>query len=62
LRTLWWYYLERDPNLDSLHGNPAFQAMLDEIRVDMAAQLERVRAMQLAGKLTLNLEPGTGAH
>jgi len=58
-RTLWWYYLERDPNLDSLHGNPTFQAMLDEIRVDMAAQLERVRAMQRTGELVLNLEAGT---
>jgi tetratricopeptide (TPR) repeat protein len=60
-RTLWWYYLERDPNLESLHGDPEFQAMLDEVRADMAAQLERVRAMQRAGELLLNLGTGTAA-
>jgi len=50
-RTLWWYYLERDPNLTSLRGDAEFQAMLEEIRADVAAQLERVRAMQRNGEL-----------
>jgi tetratricopeptide (TPR) repeat protein len=52
-RTLWWYYLERDPNLDSLHGDPEFQAMLEELRAEMAAKLVRVREMQSNGELTL---------
>jgi len=50
-RTLWWYYLERDPNLESLHDDPEFQAMLEEVRADMATQLERVREMQRNGEL-----------
>jgi TolB-like protein/class 3 adenylate cyclase/cytochrome c-type biogenesis protein CcmH/NrfG len=60
-RTLWWYYLERDPNLESLHGDPEFQAMVEEIRVDMAAQLERVREMERAGEVILTPELGTAA-
>jgi hypothetical protein len=36
--------------------------MLDEIRVDKAAQMEHLRDLQPTGELTLNLEPGTGAH
>jgi TolB-like protein/class 3 adenylate cyclase/Tfp pilus assembly protein PilF len=50
-RTLWWYYLERDPNLESLHDDSEFQAMLEEVRTDMAVQLERVREMQRNGDL-----------
>ncbi|MCH7509404.1 MAG: tetratricopeptide repeat protein [Proteobacteria bacterium] len=42
-RALWWYWLEHDPNLDSIRDEPEFQAMVAEIRLDMAAQLERVR-------------------
>ena len=48
-RSLWWYYLERDPNLDSLHGDPEFQAMLEELRAEMAAKLVSVREMQSNG-------------
>jgi TolB-like protein/class 3 adenylate cyclase/Tfp pilus assembly protein PilF len=51
-RAWWWYFLERDPNLESLHDEPEFQAMVEEIRADMAAQLERVREMQRRGELT----------
>jgi tetratricopeptide (TPR) repeat protein len=50
-RTLWWYYLKRDPNLESLHGEPKFQAMVAEIEADMAAQLARVREMERNGEL-----------
>jgi len=47
----WWYYLEHDPNLDSIRDEPEFQAMVEEIKADMAAQLERVRAMEASGEL-----------
>ena len=47
----WWYYLVHDPNLDSIRGEPEFQAMLEEIEADMAAQLERIRAMEASGQL-----------
>jgi len=50
-RTLWWYYLERDPNLASIRGEPEFHAMLEGVRADMATQLERVREMQRNGEL-----------
>jgi hypothetical protein len=50
-RMTWWYYLRRDPNLESLHDEPKYQAMVEEIRADMAAQLEHLREMQRAGEL-----------
>jgi len=52
-RSMWWYDLERTPNLASLHGEPEFQAMVEEIRADMAAQLARVREMERNGELVL---------
>jgi hypothetical protein len=50
-RTLWWYFLKRDPNLESLHDEPEYQAMVAEIEADMAAQLARVREMERNGEL-----------
>ena len=46
-----WFYLERDPNLDSIRDEPVFQATLKEFKAGMAAQLERVRAMDADGEL-----------
>ena len=42
-RVLWWYWLEHDPNLDSIRQKPEFRAMVEEVKLDMASQLERVR-------------------
>jgi len=50
-RNLWWYHVKHDPNLESLHGEPEFQAMVAEIEADMAAQLARVREMERNGEL-----------
>jgi tetratricopeptide (TPR) repeat protein len=50
-RLFWWYFLEHDPSLDSLHDEPEYQAMVAEIEADMAAQLERVREMERNGEL-----------
>jgi tetratricopeptide (TPR) repeat protein len=50
-RGLWWYLLKHDPNLESLHDEPEFQAMIEEIEADMAAQLARVREMERNGEL-----------
>jgi TolB-like protein/Tfp pilus assembly protein PilF len=50
-RMFWWYHAEHDPNLDSIRDEPEFQAMMDEIRADMAVQLERVREMERNGEL-----------
>jgi len=50
-RNGWWFYVEHDPALDSIRDEPEFQAMVEEIRAEMAAQLERVRAMEASGEL-----------
>ncbi len=42
-RGLWWYWLEHDPNLDSIRQEPEFRAMVEEIKLDMALQLERLQ-------------------
>jgi len=50
-RSAWWYYLEHDKNLDSIRDEPEFQAMVSEIRADMAEQLARVREWEANGAL-----------
>jgi hypothetical protein len=50
-RALWWYYLEHDLALESLHGEPDYQAMTSEIRAEMSQQLARVREMEQNGEL-----------
>ena len=50
-RIRWWYFLKLDPNLESLHDEPEYQAMVAEIEADMAAQLARVREMERNGEL-----------
>jgi tetratricopeptide (TPR) repeat protein len=50
-RESWWFYFDHDMNLDLIRDEPEFQAMLEEIKADMAAQLARVRAMDEAGQL-----------
>ncbi len=50
-REFWWYRLKRDLNLESLHDEPEYQAMVAEIEADMAAQLARVREMERNGEL-----------
>ena len=50
----WWYYLEHAANLGSIRSEPEFQAMVAEIRTDMAEQLERVKAMEKEGDVCVN--------
>ena len=50
-RDSWRYSLEHDSALESLHGEPEYQAMVAEIEADMAAQLARVREMERNGEL-----------
>jgi hypothetical protein len=50
-RRFWWWVLEHEPNLVSLHDEPEFQAMVAEIEADMATQLARVREMERNGEL-----------
>lgn len=42
----WWYHLKLDSTLESLHDDPAFKAMEQEVATDMAAQLVRLREME----------------
>ena len=50
-RIWWWYFLKHDPNLESLHDEPEYQAMVAEIEADMAQQLAEVREMERNGEL-----------
>lgn len=50
-RTDWRYFFSVDPNLDLIRAEPEFQAMLEEVKEDMAAQLERAREMEASGEL-----------
>jgi tetratricopeptide (TPR) repeat protein len=47
----WWYIFEHEPNLESLRGEPEFQAIWEALRADMAEQLARVREMEKNGEL-----------
>jgi len=61
-RSLWRYSLKLDPNPESLHDEPEFQAMVAEIEADMAAQLARVREMERNGELEPIPEISTATH
>lgn len=50
-RSLWWYYLHYEPNLDSLREEPEFQVVVDEIKENMARQMAHVREMELSGEM-----------
>jgi tetratricopeptide (TPR) repeat protein len=47
----WWMFLEIDSSLDSIRDEPRFQSMLQEIRDDMASQLESLEEMEVTGLL-----------
>jgi TolB-like protein/Tfp pilus assembly protein PilF len=61
-RALWWYFLEHDPNLASLHDEPEYQAMVAEIESDMAEQLAHVREMERNGELAAIHRDETNLH
>ena len=50
-RASWWYYLKHDPNFDAVRDEAEFRIMVDELTADMAAQLARVREMEMNGVL-----------
>jgi hypothetical protein len=58
----WWYLLQHKPDLESLHDEPEFQAMVEEIEADMAAQLARVREMERNGELESIPEVSATTH
>ena len=50
-RSLWWYYLRHDPNLELIRDEPEFQSAIAAIEIDMAAQMQRVREMERSGEI-----------
>jgi tetratricopeptide (TPR) repeat protein len=50
-RTLWWYYLVYDPNLDSIRSDPRFQTIAAEVKADMAEQMQKTIALERAGMI-----------
>ena len=54
-RFRWWYSLEHNPNVESIRSEPQFKSMLAEIKAGMAEQLVRVKAMEKAGGVCINL-------
>ena len=51
-RTSWRFLLKHDAILSSLHGEPGFQVIVDELETDMAAQLIHIREIAADGRLT----------
>jgi len=41
-RACWWYYLNHDPNFEAIRGEREFQAMVQELELDMANRLARL--------------------
>ena len=50
-RSMWWYYLRHDPNLDSIRNEPEFQLIDSEIEADMSAQMQQIREMESRGEI-----------
>jgi TolB-like protein/Tfp pilus assembly protein PilF len=52
-RTLAWFYLDLDPNLESIRGAAEFERLRASIEVDMAAQALRAEQLRASGDLKL---------
>ena len=52
-RLLWRWNTELNPNFESLREDPEFQAIVEFLDMDMARQLESLRAMEAAGEIPL---------
>jgi hypothetical protein len=55
-RVFWWTQSERSPHTELLRGDPEFNAVIDEIRSEMATQLKHVRESELQDELVRNPE------
>jgi TolB-like protein/Tfp pilus assembly protein PilF len=51
-----WYYLDIDPNLDSIRGTPEFAEINAIVKADLARQAERVKELESSGELAM-LDP-----
>ena len=50
-RLLTWFYLEIDPNVDSLRELPRFTESMAILKADLAEQAQRVRALKESGEI-----------
>jgi hypothetical protein len=50
-RLLTWFFLEIDPNVDSLRGLPRFTELIAILKADLAEQAQRVRALKESGEI-----------
>jgi tetratricopeptide (TPR) repeat protein len=49
---LWsWFYLENDPNLNSIRDEPEFQRLYAKLRADLAIQAQQVQQLKASGEL-----------
>jgi TolB-like protein/DNA-binding winged helix-turn-helix (wHTH) protein/Flp pilus assembly protein TadD len=46
-----WWQVENDPTLDSISDDPQFAAMIEEVKADLAVQLDRVLEMERSGEI-----------
>ena len=46
-----WYYLDLDPNLDSIRGMPEFAEIAAIVEADLKEQAERVKELEASGEL-----------
>ena len=52
----WWDSPDQNPNLTLIHGDPAYVAMMDELKANLAVQLDELRDLQQRGKLATQPE------
>lgn len=46
-----WFYLEYDPNLEAIRGQPEFDKLYQVVKADMAEQAKRVQELKASGEL-----------
>ncbi len=54
--TYWLDLPEQNPNFESLHDDPEFKTLLEEVRSRIAKELDRTRELASAGKLAMRPE------
>lgn len=50
-RLLTWFYLEIDPNVDSLRELPRFTTLYADLKADLAEQAKNIRALKESGEI-----------
>ena len=48
-----WYYLDMDPNLESIRDTPEFARLSTFVKSDLEKQAERVEELKSSGELAL---------